>query len=120
MKQEIVRQMDITERLTNQSKGNRKSYLEVENANILKQRKLKEKEKQNDPTIGLKLDDDKIDSDASPIPDGDVMNEVTISTEDTHGDDDDNQLDDEDDNIKRIRNNASKTKTITKKNEESK
>ncbi|KAL0842047.1 hypothetical protein ABMA28_014249 [Loxostege sticticalis] len=118
MKQEIVRQMDITERLTNQSKGNRKSYLEVENANILKQRKLKEKEKQNDPTIGLKLDDDKIDSDASPIPDGDVMNEVTISTEDTHGDDDDNQLDDEDDNIKRIRNNASKTKTITKKNEE--
>lgn len=30
-KEEIIRQMDLTEKLTNQFKGNRKSYLEVEN-----------------------------------------------------------------------------------------
>ncbi|XP_028161986.1 nucleosome-remodeling factor subunit NURF301 [Ostrinia furnacalis] len=114
MKQEIVRQMDITERLTNQSKGNRKSYLEVENNNILKQRRLREREKQNDPSIGLKIDDDKIDNDSSPMPDGDVMNEVTISTEDPQ-DDDDTEIDDEDDNIKRVRKNKSAT---YKKNDE--
>lgn len=32
-KDEIVRQMEITETLTNQFKGNKKSYLEVENGN---------------------------------------------------------------------------------------
>ena len=31
-KEEIVRQMEITETLTNQIKGNKKSYLEVENS----------------------------------------------------------------------------------------
>lgn len=30
-KDEIVRQMDLTERLTEKAKGNKKSYLEVEN-----------------------------------------------------------------------------------------
>lgn len=30
-KEEIVRQMEITEKLTNQYKGNKKSYLDVEN-----------------------------------------------------------------------------------------
>lgn len=29
-KEEIIRQMNITEKITNQAKGNRKSYLEVE------------------------------------------------------------------------------------------
>lgn len=32
-KDEIVRQMEITETLTNQFKGNKKSFLEVENGN---------------------------------------------------------------------------------------
>lgn len=115
MKQEIMRQMEITERLTNQSKGNRKSYLEVENANIIKQRKIRERVKQQDQTLGLKLDDDKIDSESSPVPDGDVVNEVTISSEDTQ-EDDDSHLDapDEDDS-KRMKN-----RTKLKKNEESK
>lgn len=113
MKQEILRQMEITERLTNQSKGNRKSYLEVENANILKQRKMRERAKQQDPTLGLKIDDDKIDGESSPVPDGDVVNEVTISSEDTH-EDDESQLDAaEEDDSKRIRN-----KSKLKKNEE--
>lgn len=30
-KEEIVRQMEITEKLTNQYKGNKRSYIEVEN-----------------------------------------------------------------------------------------
>ena len=34
-KEEIVRQMEITETLTNQIKGNKKSYLEVENGELL-------------------------------------------------------------------------------------
>ncbi|XP_055932201.1 nucleosome-remodeling factor subunit BPTF-like isoform X2 [Argiope bruennichi] len=36
MKEEIIRQMDITEKLTNSAKGNKKSYLEVENAALAK------------------------------------------------------------------------------------
>ncbi|XP_034937972.1 nucleosome-remodeling factor subunit NURF301 isoform X2 [Chelonus insularis] len=47
-KDEIIRQMELTESLTNQFKGNKKSYFEVENAAILKKRKelqeMKEKE----------------------------------------------------------------------------
>lgn len=31
-KEEIVRQMELTESITNQYKGNKKSYLEVENS----------------------------------------------------------------------------------------
>lgn len=34
-KEEIVRQMEITETLTNQIKGNKKSYLEVENGELI-------------------------------------------------------------------------------------
>lgn len=30
-KEEIIRQMDLTEKLTNQLKGNKKTYLEAEN-----------------------------------------------------------------------------------------
>lgn len=33
-KEEIVRQMELTETLTNQFKGNKKSYLEIENSKI--------------------------------------------------------------------------------------
>ncbi|GBM38532.1 Nucleosome-remodeling factor subunit BPTF [Araneus ventricosus] len=36
MKEEIIRQMDITEKLTNSAKGNKKSYLEVENTALAK------------------------------------------------------------------------------------
>ncbi|XP_044734089.1 nucleosome-remodeling factor subunit NURF301, partial [Chrysoperla carnea] len=44
-KEEIVRQMELTEKLTAQAKGNRKSYLDVENALILKERKDREEQK---------------------------------------------------------------------------
>jgi nucleosome-remodeling factor subunit BPTF len=33
-KEEIVRQMEITEKLTNVNKGNKKSYLDVENGEL--------------------------------------------------------------------------------------
>lgn len=33
-KEEIVRQMELTEQITNQYKGNKKSYLEVENSKL--------------------------------------------------------------------------------------
>ncbi|GFQ93826.1 nucleosome-remodeling factor subunit NURF301, partial [Trichonephila clavata] len=36
LREEIIRQMDITEKLTNSAKGNKKSYLEVENAALAK------------------------------------------------------------------------------------
>lgn len=98
MKEEIIRQMTITERLTNQSKGNRKSYFEVENAKIIKQRKLKEEQKHN---VELRLDDGK--DDVSTIDgDSDVMNEVTVVSDDLPNDDD-NQNSTEDDENKRTK-----------------
>ncbi|KAK0170901.1 hypothetical protein PV328_008686 [Microctonus aethiopoides] len=45
-KDEIIRQMDLTEAITNQYRGNKRSYLEVENAAILKVRKEKADQKQ--------------------------------------------------------------------------
>jgi nucleosome-remodeling factor subunit BPTF len=33
-KEEIARQMEITEKLTNQNKGNKKSYVDVENGEL--------------------------------------------------------------------------------------
>ncbi|KAJ8725630.1 hypothetical protein PYW08_003813 [Mythimna loreyi] len=95
MKQEILRQMDITERLTNQVKGNRKSYLEIENANIIKQRKIKEEQKRNVHNPELKIEDDKLDSVPSLVGDGDVVNEVTVVSEDTTQEDNDESIEDE-------------------------
>lgn len=34
-KEEIVRQMELTESLTNQLKGNKKSYFEIENGQLI-------------------------------------------------------------------------------------
>lgn len=118
MKHEIIRQMEITDRLTNQAKGNRKSYLEVENNNIIKQRKLREERKQQEQHLGLKLDDDKAeDSTIGGEGDSDVVNEVTVTSEDaTHDDDDHNDA--VDDDVKKIKNNT--TNKNKKKIEESK
>ncbi|XP_045520009.1 nucleosome-remodeling factor subunit NURF301 isoform X1 [Pieris brassicae] len=77
MKSEILRQMDITEKLTNQAKGNRKSYLEVQNATILKKKISKETHKQQ----GFSINDDDKGSD-SLVNDGDIVHEVTVSSED--------------------------------------
>lgn len=57
---EISRHMDLTEKLTNQHKGNKKSYLEVENARILqaikdKEDESKELEKRNAEDMVAKL-----------------------------------------------------------------
>ncbi|XP_014211852.1 nucleosome-remodeling factor subunit NURF301 isoform X2 [Copidosoma floridanum] len=69
-KDEIVRQMEITVTITNQYKGNKKSYLEVENSIILKMQKerqeklekeeeeRKEKEKQDAKEMVRKMHED--------------------------------------------------------------
>lgn len=118
MKVEILRQMEITEHLTNQAKGNRKSYLEIENNNIIKQRKLREEQRQYEQNACLKIEDnDKIENDSQVESDADVVNEVTISCEDTTQDDDEHN-DVIGDDIKRTKNNtANKNK---KRNDESK
>lgn len=114
MKQEILRQMTITEKLTNQAKGNRKSYLEIENANILKQKKLRQEQRQQDQNIGLRIEDEKEINDSTLVPDGDVENEVTVTTEDPLVDYDDNDINN-DDEYKRKNNAANKFKTSTQK-----
>lgn len=119
MKQEILRQMDITERLTNQVKGNRKSYLEIENANIVKQRKVKEEEKQHDHNPELKIEDDKLDNVSSLVNDGDVVNEVTVVSEDTTHEDNDESVENDDNNKKTKGNTVSRGKLpLQKKHEE--
>ncbi|XP_025834373.1 nucleosome-remodeling factor subunit NURF301 isoform X2 [Agrilus planipennis] len=66
-KEEIVRQMELTEKLTNQLKGNKKSYLEFENAKIIQLRKeidekkeeeVKEKGRQATEDMGTKIQGD--------------------------------------------------------------
>ncbi|XP_025163350.1 nucleosome-remodeling factor subunit NURF301 isoform X1 [Harpegnathos saltator] len=47
-KDEIVRQMELTESITNQFKGNKKSYLEIESGNIQKIQKERAQEKQKE------------------------------------------------------------------------
>lgn len=120
MKEEIIRQMDITEKLTNQVKGNRKSYLEVENANIIKQRELREQQKQNEPDNDLKLEDDKHETEISLDADGDVVNEVTVTSEDNPKTDvDEFQPEFDDDECKTQKNNQHKIKySAQKRNEE--
>lgn len=73
-KPEICRQMELTEKLTNQLKGGRKSYLEIENATILRLQKERADKKEEDDS---KMDLDKKD-DMSDDPNV-VDSEVTIS-----------------------------------------
>ncbi|CAB3236349.1 unnamed protein product [Arctia plantaginis] len=120
MKNEILRQMDITERLTNQVKGSRKSYLEIENANIVKQQKLREGQRLQGHSAELKIEDDKVDNISTIVSDPDVVNEVTVVSEDTNQEEnDENQQDTEDDDVKKNKNNTTnKSKTPFKKHEE--
>lgn len=122
MKNEILRQMDITERLTNQVKGSRKSYLEIENANIAKQKKLREEQRVPGPSTDLKIEDEKMDNISSIVSDPDVVNEVIVVSEDTNQEEnDENQHDTEDDDVKKTKNNSTnKAKTPFKKHEEGK
>ncbi|CAH2086513.1 unnamed protein product [Euphydryas editha] len=116
MKQEILRQMDVTEKLTNHAKGNRKSYLEVENANIIKQKRVKEEQNKIDQDIELKMGV-KDESEMSLITDGDVVNEVTITSDETVKDE---HVDIDDEDSKKVKNNCTpKLKSlIQKKNDD--
>lgn len=114
MKQEILRQMDITERLTNQVKGNRKSYLEVENSKIIKQRKVKDQQNYTD----IKYNDHKVSNTSVQEAEGDIDNEVTMmSEENVHSDSDEEDSSEEDD--KKVKNSINnKMKAIVKKKHE--
>lgn len=105
MKSEIIRQMDITDKLTNQGKGNRKSYLEVQNAAIIKKRSLKATHKQ----LGFNINDDDKCSE-NIMGDGDAGQEVRVTCDDTEMTDD--EANNHDDKL----NNGNKNKL--KKNEE--
>ncbi|XP_038215302.1 nucleosome-remodeling factor subunit NURF301 [Zerene cesonia] len=102
MKDEILRQMDVTEKLTNQVKGNRKSYLEVQNANIIKQRKQKDQG----------INEDEKHPDLPLMSDGDIVNEVTVTSDEPERNEDDDSNDDEN-KVK-----SSRTKMMVKKNDE--
>ncbi|XP_044753874.1 nucleosome-remodeling factor subunit NURF301 isoform X3 [Coccinella septempunctata] len=82
-KDEIIRQMELTEKLTNQFKGNKKTYLEAENAFIIKSNKekeekleaeRKEKERQNAEDMVAKMHEEVsssevvIDTTEAPVP----------------------------------------------------
>lgn len=111
MKQEILRQMNVTGELTEQAKGNRKSYLEVEISNILKKKMAKDEQRQIEPNKDIKLDD-KDDSEIS-LHGSDVFNEVTITSDEIIKDENDG-LDSED--TKRNKNNCLvKTKSLIQK-----
>ncbi|XP_064211218.1 nucleosome-remodeling factor subunit NURF301 isoform X5 [Tribolium castaneum] len=82
-KEEIVRQMDLTEKLTNQLKGNKKTYLDAENALIIKTNKeiedkleeeRKERVRQNAEDMVAKMHEES--SDAFPPP----VSEETVET----------------------------------------
>lgn len=70
-KEEIARQMELTEKLTNQFKGNKKTYLDTENALIIKKNKeveekqeeeRKERERQNAEDMVAKLHEEPSDA----------------------------------------------------------
>ncbi|XP_059054430.1 nucleosome-remodeling factor subunit NURF301 [Achroia grisella] len=116
-RQEITRQMEITERLTNQAKGNRKSYLEVENSNILKQRKVNEETKLHEQNVGLKIDDEKSENDSTFVSD-DMVNEVTVTSEDMLQVDNEESDVADDTDVKRNKSHNNKTRSLTQKKTE--
>ncbi|RZC39906.1 nucleosome-remodeling factor subunit NURF301, partial [Asbolus verrucosus] len=75
-KEEIVRQMDLTEKLTNQLKGNKKTYLDAENALIIKTNKeieerleeeRKERVRQNAEDMVAKMHEESSDGFPQPV-----------------------------------------------------
>lgn len=89
-KDEITRQMDLTEKLTNQYKGNKKTYLDAENASIIKtnreleeklEEERKERERQNAEDMVAKMHEESSDSVADvPMV---VENTETVTTSST-------------------------------------
>nr|CAH7737126.1 unnamed protein product [Callosobruchus chinensis] len=76
-KDEITRQMELTEKLTNQYKGNKKTYLDAENTAILKKHKedeeklekeRREKERQNAEDMVARMHEDPPIENADDVP----------------------------------------------------
>ncbi|XP_055707432.1 nucleosome-remodeling factor subunit NURF301 isoform X3 [Phlebotomus papatasi] len=75
-REEIVRQMTLTESLTNQHKGGKKSYLEIENANIEKMEKENQENGRNEDAE--KTEEEKMDeAESNQSTDMDIDNECT-------------------------------------------
>lgn len=107
-KEEIVRQMELTESLTNQLKANKKTYLEAESSTILREIKereekleedKKEEGRQNAEDMVAKMHEDQKNSadpggetETTGVDSSDVGSEETNSVDkkESEGDDDDN------------------------------
>ncbi|CAH1170436.1 unnamed protein product [Phaedon cochleariae] len=94
-KDEISRQMQLTEKLTNQYKGNKKTYLDAENAQIIKTNKeieerleeeRKEKERQNAEDMVAKMHEEITDPTEIPmvVENTEVVTTSTIETTETN------------------------------------
>lgn len=88
-KPEICRQMELTEKLTNQLKGARKSYLEIENATILRLQKEKaDKKEEDDSKMDIVKKDDLsddpnvVDSEVTISASGEITSTTTVSSTD--------------------------------------
>ncbi|XP_017781455.1 PREDICTED: nucleosome-remodeling factor subunit NURF301 isoform X2 [Nicrophorus vespilloides] len=66
-KEEMVRQMELTEKLTNQHKGNKKTYFEVSNAAITKAKKDKEELLEKTKVEGDEETSEKVQEDSSEM-----------------------------------------------------
>lgn len=114
LKEEILRQMRITEKLTDQAKGNKKTYLESVNSSIIKLRNQRLEKKLEDPNADIKIEEDKSLAEPSVVNDcdGDVVNEVTITSEEPNDED----VSDKDDDNKCSYKSTTKNKKIDDKN----
>ncbi|XP_022247065.1 LOW QUALITY PROTEIN: nucleosome-remodeling factor subunit BPTF-like [Limulus polyphemus] len=59
LQEEMIRQMDVTEKLTNAAKGSRKSYFDVENAALIKHQEERALQKIQDEEKRLQTDENK-------------------------------------------------------------
>ncbi|XP_041977903.1 nucleosome-remodeling factor subunit NURF301 [Aricia agestis] len=117
MKDEIIRQMNVTEKLYDQAKGNKKSYLEIENANVLKRKKIREEQKFAE-SQGISISPEKQDKPMSLDSDGEVANEVTVMTDDMLREETEIEMNDVDDDTKRSKSNLARKSAMSKRNDD--
>lgn len=110
LKHEIIRQMDITEKLTNQVKNNRKSYLELQNSSIINLRMEREDKIHEDQNAGIKIEcDEKDEPEHTVVSDTEVVQEVTVTSEETTEEQiKSDSSGDQEDNSKYAKNNKNK------------
>ncbi|XP_015116667.1 nucleosome-remodeling factor subunit NURF301 isoform X2 [Diachasma alloeum] len=93
-KDEIIRQMELTESITNQFKGNKKSYLEVENAQILKiqrERLERKEDEEKNPEEGEKKEEEKMEITSEDQGESSLQQEGKKSNSPSEAGDDDDE-----------------------------